>query len=184
MTQPTLCIALVVGERSENEAYAIRAFLECLSVRVVTYWIGRPRDFIEVLSGKALYDDVDYLIFCLHGEKDGFCMPQLGQQIYDEQEPRVQAFGAQHIQLYAKLNDIKVIATGCTLGNNEIADSFIEAGCNIYIAPEDYIPGSAVLIFLMRYFYEIVVNQRIDDEAYTIARSTDQETLIFKCYEK
>ena len=55
-----LNIALVVGFNSDLEAQSIRASLEYFGARVVTYWIGRPKDFVEVLSGKNLFNDINY----------------------------------------------------------------------------------------------------------------------------
>lgn len=60
-----LNVALVVGFNSDLEAQSIRASLEYFGARVVTYWIGRPKDFIEVLSGKNLFNDINYIIFLL-----------------------------------------------------------------------------------------------------------------------
>ena len=64
-----LNVALVVGFNSDLEAQSIRASLEYFGARVVTYWIGRPKDFVEVLSGKNLFNDINYIIFCFHGEE-------------------------------------------------------------------------------------------------------------------
>lgn len=60
-----LNIALVVGFNSDLEAQSIRASLEYFGARVVTYWIGRPKDFVEVLSGKNLFNDINYIYFLL-----------------------------------------------------------------------------------------------------------------------
>ncbi len=60
-----LNVALVVGFNSDLEAQSIRASLEYFGARVVTYWIGRPKDFVEVLSGKNLFNDINYIIFLL-----------------------------------------------------------------------------------------------------------------------
>ena len=48
-----LNIALVVGFNSDLEAQSIRASLEYFGARVVTYWIGRPKDFVGVLSERT-----------------------------------------------------------------------------------------------------------------------------------
>ena len=42
-----LNVALVVGFNSDLEAQSIRASLEYFGARVVTYWIGRPKDFVK-----------------------------------------------------------------------------------------------------------------------------------------
>ena len=65
-----LNIALVVGFNSDLEAQSIRASLEYFGARVVTYWIGRPKDFVGVLSGKNLFNDINYIIFAFMVKKE------------------------------------------------------------------------------------------------------------------
>lgn len=60
-----LNVALVVGFNSDLEAQSIRASLEYFGAKVITYWIGRPKEFIDILSGKGLYNDINYVVFCL-----------------------------------------------------------------------------------------------------------------------
>lgn len=79
---------------------------------------------------------------------------------------------------------MKVIATGCALGGDLLSQAFLNSGCSVYIAPKDYILGSAVLIFMMRYFYEILEQQRDEREAFNIAINLDHDTAIFQRYSK
>ncbi|SCC61701.1 Uncharacterized protein BTT61001_05073 [Bacillus thuringiensis] len=97
-------VALVVGFNSDLEAQSIRASLEYFGAKVVTYWIGRPREFINILSGKGLYNDIKYVIFCFHGEEGKFVMEELGEDIYEQDEPRGY-FGA--AEIYPALTDSK-----------------------------------------------------------------------------
>ncbi|MCU5515348.1 hypothetical protein OCF62_12265 [Bacillus wiedmannii] len=99
-----LNVALVVGFNSDLEAQSIRASLEYFGAKVVTYWIGRPRKFINILSGKGLYNDINYVIFCFHGEEGEFVMEELGEDIYEQDEPRGY-FGA--AEIYPALTDSK-----------------------------------------------------------------------------
>ncbi|MCU5703010.1 hypothetical protein OCF67_02075 [Bacillus wiedmannii] len=99
-----LNVALVVGFNSDLEAQSIRASLEYFGTKVVTYWIGRPREFINILSGKGLYNDINYVIFCFHGEEGEFVMEELGEDIYEQDEPRGY-FGA--AEIYPALTDSK-----------------------------------------------------------------------------
>ena len=59
-----LNIALVIGFNSDLEAQSIRASLEYFGARVVTYWIGRPKDFVEVLSERT-YLTILIILFLL-----------------------------------------------------------------------------------------------------------------------
>nr|WP_255293717.1 hypothetical protein [Bacillus wiedmannii] len=99
-----LNVALVVGFNSDLEAQSIRASLEYFGAKVVTYWIGRLREFINILSGKGLYNDINYVIFCFHGEEGKFVMEELGEDIYEQDEPRGY-FGA--AEIYPALTDSK-----------------------------------------------------------------------------
>lgn len=110
-----LNVALVVGFNSDLEAQSIRASLEYFGAKVITYWIGRPKEFIDILSGKGLYSDINYVVFCFHGEEGKFVMEELGEDIYEQDEPRGY-FGAAEIYKYAKLHNTHIVNSGCTLG--------------------------------------------------------------------
>lgn len=77
---------LVVGFNSVLEVQSIRASLEYFRAKVVTYWIRRPREFINILSGKGLYNDINYVIFCFHGEEGKFVMEELSEDIYEQDD--------------------------------------------------------------------------------------------------
>ncbi len=108
-------VALVVGFNSDLEAQSIRASLEYFGAKVITYWIGRPKEFIDILSGKGLYNDINYVVFCFHGEEGKFVMEELGEDIYEQDEPSGY-FGAEEIYKYAKLHNTNIVNSGCTLG--------------------------------------------------------------------
>ncbi|MBL1704928.1 delta-aminolevulinic acid dehydratase, partial [Klebsiella pneumoniae] len=105
---------------SDLEAQSIRASLEYFGARVVTYWIGRPKEFIDILSGKGLYNDINYVVFCFHGEEGKFVMEELGEDIYEQDETRGY-FGAAEIYKYAKLHNTHIVNSGCTLGEQKLA---------------------------------------------------------------
>ena len=108
-------VALVVGPDCDMESQAVRAALECFGVRVFTYWIGRPNDLISVLSGDDVYDGTDMILLNFHGDEGGLIMPELGEEVYEEEEPKGD-FGADEIRRYAKLDGKTVIANGRSLG--------------------------------------------------------------------
>lgn len=80
-----------------------------------TYWIGRPNDLISVLSGDDVYDGTDMILLNFHGDEGSLIMPELGEEVYEEEEPKGD-FGADEIRRYAKLDGKTVIANGCSLG--------------------------------------------------------------------
>ncbi|MGQ0415385.1 delta-aminolevulinic acid dehydratase, partial [Bacillus sp. HC-TM] len=61
-----------------------------------------------VLSGKNLFNDINYIIFCFHGEEGKFVMEELGEEVYEQDEPRGY-FGAEEIYEYAKNNIINIV---------------------------------------------------------------------------
>ncbi|PFE05487.1 delta-aminolevulinic acid dehydratase [Bacillus cereus] len=176
-----LNIALVVGDNSDLEAQSLRATLEYFGARVITYWIGRPQDLMDVLSGKSLYEDMDYIIFCFHGEEGEFVMGELGEDIYEEDEPRGN-FGVAEIKQYAKLHNKYIINSGCTLGDPKLATAFLNSGVKVYIGSTDYVDGNAALMFTIRLFYGLINHQKTIDDAFQDAKLLDDETLTFELY--
>ncbi|WP_070180509.1 delta-aminolevulinic acid dehydratase [Bacillus thuringiensis] len=165
-----LNIALVVGFNSDLEAQSIRASLEYFGARVVTYWIGRPKDFVGVLSGKNLFNDINYIIFCFHGE-----------EVYEQDEPRGY-FGAEEIYEYAKLHNTHIVNSGCTLGEQNLAKSFLRSGAKSYIGSIDYVDGNAALMFTIRLFYGVINHGKTLEEAFQEASLIDEETHTFRFY--
>lgn len=182
MSKPNLYVNLVVGSNCDIESLALRSVLESFGVRVTLHLIGRPNDFIDVLSGEDLNDQIDYLILNFHGDEGRFCMPELGPEVYELNEPRGEFFGPQKISNYCKLKDVKVIASGCTLGEKQLANAFLKSGCHSYLGPNDYIDGNANLMFLIRFMYEIIANKRTQQEALELAKSIDEETSMYQLY--
>lgn len=174
-------VALVVGENADLQAQALRANLEYFGAKVVTYWTGRPFDFIDVLSGKSIYDDIEYIAFCFHGDEGKFVMTELGEDIYEEGEPRGD-LGVEEVKRYAKISGKYIINGGCTLGEKTLAEVFIEKGAKAYIGSVDYVDGNASLLFMTRFFYECINNEASIEEAFQIAKEMDKETRTFKLY--
>ncbi|UAT32594.1 delta-aminolevulinic acid dehydratase [Pseudobacillus badius] len=182
MSKPELYVSLAVGPNCDMESYALRSTLECFGARVTMHWIGRPNDLVDVLSGRERDDKVDYLILNFHGDEGKFCMPELGEDVYETDEPRGEFFDAQDVIKYSNLKNLKVIASGCTLGSSLLATAFLTSGCHSYIGPNDYIDGNSNLMFMMRFFYELISNNKSQQEAFEVARNIDQETSMYQMY--
>ncbi|RAS75545.1 delta-aminolevulinic acid dehydratase [Priestia endophytica] len=180
MSKPELTITLVIGPGCDTDSFAMRLALEYFGARVHVHYIGRPSDLMNVLSGEDRAADTDYLILNFHGDEGRFCMPELDSSIYEEGEPQGEFFEDKHITQYANLKGLHVIASGCTLGAEPLAKAFLENGCHSYIAPVDYIDGNANLMFVIKFFYEIISNKRNQKESFQIAKSIDQETNMYK----
>lgn len=184
MSRPELYITIVVGPNCDMEAFAIRSTLEYFGARVTVHWIGRPNDLVDVLSGKELDQRCDYLILAFHGDEGRLCMPELAEDVYEPDEPRGEFFTYLDVKRHSNLKSIKVIATGCTLGEEKLAKAFLECGCHSYIAPTDYIDGNSALMFVIRLLYEMINNKKHQQEAFEIAKSIDGETSVYQLFEE
>lgn len=182
MSKPVMNIALVCGPDCDMETQAVRAALELFGARVFTYWIGRPNDLIAVLSGEDLYAGTDMIVLCFHGDEGKFIMPELGEDVYEEGEPQGD-FGPAEVLRYAKLNGKIVIGNGCTLGDKELARAFLGRGCRIYIGPDDYPDGNDALMFVLRFFYEIIQHGKSTEEAYALAVTMSEELPMYRLYQ-
>lgn len=171
----------IVSCETGNEHEVIRQAIEWFEGRVIHEVIGRPSDFKDFLSGKN-YLSSDFIVFCFHGDDGKFCMPELGEDIYYEYEPRGN-FGTEEISQYCKIKTPIIMNLGCTLGNQKLANSFLAEACNTYIGPRDYIDGMSSAFFAVRFFYELYQNKRSDKEAFEAARSTDSETMLFEWFQ-
>ncbi|WP_286160830.1 delta-aminolevulinic acid dehydratase, partial [Virgibacillus sp. 7505] len=161
------------------ESSALRSVLEYFGARVDMHWIGRPNDLIKVLIGENR-TSTDYLILSFHGEGGKLLLPELAEEVYEENEPRSSYFGYKEILKYARLDGIHVLATGCTLGDKELADAFHKSNCASYTAPVDYIDGNAALMFIISFMYEQMTNSKPIKEAFQIAQSIDKETNLYR----
>ncbi|OEC78547.1 hypothetical protein BCV60_05485 [Bacillus halotolerans] len=53
------------------------------------------------------------MILSFHGEDGKFILPELGQEVYEKNEPRSCYFGPEEVRAYADLQGVHVLATGC-----------------------------------------------------------------------
>lgn len=170
-------VILMVVFGSDKEAEAIRSSLEWFGATIITKYIGRPFHFIEVLRGEYLVKP-EYILLVGHGDRNGFVMPEISIDLYLEEEPR-KYIRVEDVHNNIKISNTCIISTACLSGMYEMADAFKTTG-NTYIAPVDYIDGSADLIFVVRLFYEIITNNKSIIDAFNIASNIDLETLSYK----
>ena len=163
-----------------NEPEAIRQVLESFGCLVLTKYIGRPNDFISVLNSSGPFDP-DTVILCCHGDDGKIIMPDLDSTVYKDGEPRGN-FSAAEIKRYLNLTNKTIINTGCTTGMSDLASAF--SANNIYIAPSDYIEGNAILPFMVDFFYQMIQHKLSVKDAWSHARSLDEDTALFAFYNK
>ena len=169
---PRVLIA-VIGDSAEAEA--IRQVLESFGCLVLTKYIGWPNDLITVLSGTIPFDP-DIVILSGHGENGAIIMPVLADSVYTECEPKGN-FSSAEISQYLSLTGKTIISTCCTTGAEDLVSAFSKE--NVYIAPAGYVEGDAVLLFLVDFFYQIIRRRLTIEDAWTHARSLDEETAQF-----
>jgi len=168
-------IAIVSFGDAGGESEALRQAAECFGYSVLKYGIGRPQDFIDIISGKIPH--VDCIIISCHGGDSGIVMPKLGQDIYLSSEPQGD-FGALEIDKYLALKDTCIVNLGCATGAEDMARAFTKNN-NTYIAPVDYVEGSSSLIFAISLLYHASQNGFDIADSYRKASSTDSETGLF-----
>ena len=54
---------------------------------------------------------------------------------------------------------------------------------NTYIAPNDYVEGSAALYFAISLFYELSKGGALLEEAFKVAKGKDSETELFQVFQ-
>jgi hypothetical protein len=123
------------------------------------------------------YVKPDYIVFVGHGDKKGFIMPELAEDIYEKDEPH-KCITAKDIGASNNIQDTCILSTACATGSIEIANEFTKNG-NTYIAPSDYVEGSADLLFVTHFFYETITKSTGNKDAYELARNIDSETKFY-----
>ncbi len=162
-----------------SEAEALRQALEGFNYFVCVMHIGRPNDFIDIL-GRNIPIDPDFVIISCHGDDGKIHMPRLADFVYSANELR-DDFSSAEVERYLKLSQKTIINLGCTTGEDNLAKAFSKN--NAYIAPCDYIEGTAALFFALRLFYEMASKGCDLKAAYVTARETDDETRRFCLFE-
>ena len=157
------------------EAITIRSVLESFDAKVEIAYIGRPNAFIEELNNS---DDYKYIILSGHGDNK-FIMPVLAEDIYEEDEPK--DITSEVIKEKININNKIIISICCNTGTTNIAESFIQKE-NTYIAPSDFIEGTAALFFVIKFFYEHFVLKKSIVDSYNNSMINDNETRLYKLF--
>lgn len=174
-------LGIIVGPEVGNEPEAIRQTAEYFGYQVVVKYLGRPNDFLKLLRGEdLLFNGLETWIFSVHGDEGKFILPELAPSIYQEHEPR-QPIGVETLTDQITLNRQLILNTGCSLGNESLAQLFIAGGAQAYIGATDYVEGNAGLLFCVRFLYEWMKGVALA-AAFTQAAAVDQETGLFRLY--
>jgi len=93
---------------------------------------------------------------------------KLDESIYTISEPK-DDFGTFEFDKYLKIKNKTIISTGCTTGNKSLANIIVSSG-NIYIAPDDYISASSIILFTSLFFYNLTKGNNVL-KAYDLCKS-------------
>lgn len=170
-------ILIVVGDQCTLEALSLRNALEYFGYKVRLRYIGRPSDFMSILSMDI---EDDFLVICNHGRDGGFVMPELEESVYLPNEPR-DLIQVSDLRDLVMLRDSIVISTACGVGYESMSKVFLKGGARAFIAPKDYVEGNAGLLFVLQYFYRYLSKDN-SDRAFESAASVDEETSLFKLF--
>ena len=172
-------VLIIVIGNTGNESEVLRQSLERFGYFVAVKYIGRPNDFISVISGDLRFES-DYIILSCHGEDGKIVMPILDETIYELNEP-VGNMSACDIEKRLNLHDKVILNLGCTTGTKDLAKVFSKE--NTYIAPNNYVEGNAALYFVISFFYELSKDTMPLQDAYNTAKAHDEETRLFQLFQ-
>ncbi|SBT90783.1 hypothetical protein GA0115233_102233 [Streptomyces sp. DI166] len=158
----------------------LRDALEVFGVRVNYLPVGQPRHLVAALgSGRAV---APYVILSCHGDEGRILMDELAAELARFQ-PFNGALGPDQVRAHLRLPDSTVIVNGCETGNRALADAFLDAGADAYIAPEGAPFGYASVFAPMFLFYELT-QQRCLAEAVERLRVHDDELSMWQLYQR
>lgn len=163
------------------EAPAIREALEGFNIQTRMHYIGNVKHLISLLRSH------DYLhktiIISCHGEQGRMVLPELAQEL-ERSMPYKRRLTSSDLLEFLNLKGHTVINTGCGLGHDEFAASFLAKGSKNYIGATDYIEGSAGLMFVIAFCYFYFSEGTTIDVAFDKAYNLDNETKLFKLWKE
>ena len=142
---------------TDGQGDAMRPLLEQYGIQVELCRVGQARHLAVALSGPQ----VPYVVLSCHGDDGVIVLDELAEEVQ-----RWQPFGPRvtpdDVRRVADLHGATLIATGCQLGVDEMADAFLDAGAETYIAPTGAPFGYASVFAPVMLFYELTEGRSID----------------------
>jgi hypothetical protein len=163
------------------EAIALRSMLESFDLALRTHFVGNVKKLVSLLNGEDNLHEI--LILSCHGDERGMLLPELSEELEKEMLYH-KVLTAKDCSEFLKLQNQIVINTGCCLGNEEFAKSFIQQGAKAYIGAETYVEGNAASFFVISFLYFHLCNNLSLQEAFTKAKSLDSETNLFTLHQR
>jgi hypothetical protein len=154
---------------SGHEASTIRAVLETMGVRVDLIRVGQARHLHRALASAS----APWLILCGHGDDGRLLLPELDPHV-ERFQPWRHSAGAEELTACLVRRHRSVIATGCGMGNDEMAAAFISAGAEAYLAPTGAPFGYASVMVVASLLYDLVSGRDVRAAAARITAVDDE----------
>lgn len=142
---------------ANGEGDALRPILEAYGIQVELCRVGQARHLAAALSAPA----VPYVVLCCHGDEGSIVLDELADEVQ-----RWQPFGPRvtpdDLRGVADLHGATVIATGCEMAAEPMADAFLDAGAEAYVAPTGAPFGYASVFAPALLFYELTEGRSLD----------------------
>ena len=142
---------------TSGQGSALRPLLECLGIQVELCRVGQARHLAAALSAPQ----IPFVVLETHGDEGDIVLDELADEVQ-----RFQPFGPRvtpdDVRRVADLRGATVIATGCDMGSEAMADAFLDAGAEAYIAPAGAPFGYASVFAPALLFYELTEGRGID----------------------
>jgi hypothetical protein len=180
-------------------AGALRAMLECFTLRVDFYHLIQKR---QVLDFFARPPEADFTVLFTHGEEGR----QLTFTVVDQEDADYEAtHGWDGVEFALTPENIPevvkgargtLIAVGCGGGKPTLAEAFLAAGYSAFVgATTDYVNSDASLLFVVGLFYHLLAeSQNYTPHGYTleeavaraseIDRDFEEGTRAFRCWRR
>ena len=140
-----------------GQGETLRPMLECFGIQVELCRVGQARHLAAALSAP----EVPFVIVECHGDEGVIVLDELAEEVQ-----RFQPFGPRvtpdDVRRIADLHGATVVATGCQMGEEQMADAFLDGGAEAYIAPTGAPFGYASVFAPAMLFYELTEGRGID----------------------
>jgi hypothetical protein len=164
-----------------GEALAFRGILEQIGLRhglrVNLHLVGRASQLVRLLSEPG----APHLLLIGHGDEGGIVIPDLPPELAAA-EPFNALLRPEDVRACAKLDGRVVVCTGCSTGNEDLAQAFLAAGASAYIAPEADEDGEAAMGFSVALYFGLLYLDLPLAEAVEQARALGGETELFRLF--
>ena len=155
------------------EAHAVRYAAEHWGISVTVTWVGNSQQIVDCLSS---YPDCDLILISGHGDERGLILPELAEEV-SSNYPYRDVISHDDFAKFLNLNNSVVINSSCMGGVQSMAEVFLDKGAKCYIAPKDFPLADASLMYLLKFLYEYVKNNKDIDKAHDLALPQDEREL-------